>query len=146
MSVVYSSMPCRTYLFLVVVSWCLGEAFIRYSAGMTGKTHGQCRHCRQNQTWMTFGTLRLWVAAASKVAIPGSQLKLLVLKVLQTVLQAFESCCSLDIHVDKFLRLFSPSFSTGTVFATLDPDEPMPKNAVTVCLVIVSIHRFRSNH
>merc|ERR1712078_562807 len=28
----------------------LGEAFIRYSAGMTGKTHGQCRHCRQNQT------------------------------------------------------------------------------------------------
>ena len=69
------------------------------------------------------------------------QRKLLVLKVLQTVLQAFESCCSLHAHVDNFLRLFSPSFSTGTVFATLDPDEPMPKNAVTVFLVAVSIHR-----
>jgi len=64
MSVVYSSMRCRTYLFLVVVSWCLGEAFIGYVAGMTGKTLGQCRHCRQNQTWMTCGTLQLWVAAA----------------------------------------------------------------------------------
>lgn len=58
------SMRCRVYLFLVVVSWCLGEAFIGYVAGMTGKTLGQCRHCRQNQTWMTCRTLQLWVAAA----------------------------------------------------------------------------------
>jgi hypothetical protein len=49
------SMRCRTYRFWVVVSWCLGDAFIGYVAGMTGKTLGQCRHCRQkpdmNDLW-----------------------------------------------------------------------------------------------
>jgi len=69
------SMRCRVYLFLVVVSWCHGEAFIGHAAGMTGKALGKYRQESQKQTWMTCGTFQLSVAAAFLIPLESLELQ-----------------------------------------------------------------------